>query len=152
MLDIRDYYGRKRALCGGSLGPPENLGWAFAHLCPSKWRLYMCPFVLGKQRIFRYFQEQMRSVQDLLLISQEQRIPIIQLFCFSSGGTGWLSLSSGGGGIGQGSRMELLSVLYLRWNVSSRFGKKRIGCLVICRQVSMYIKYTRPHLAKNARL
>ena len=31
MLDIMDYYGRQRALCGGSLGPLKNLGWAFAH-------------------------------------------------------------------------------------------------------------------------
>jgi len=34
MLDIMDYYGRQRALRSGSLGPLENLGWAFAHPWP----------------------------------------------------------------------------------------------------------------------
>jgi len=53
MLDIMDYYGRQRALCGGSLGPLENLGWAFAHPDPPPQMaplIESCPWALQGAR------------------------------------------------------------------------------------------------------
>ena len=70
-----DCYVRQRALCGGSLGPLENLGWAFAHPRPPP-QMAPLDYLLGFTKISLLAKYMGQRVSQLHRLSNKTSPPV----------------------------------------------------------------------------